>query len=31
MDYNFDKAAFASTMIRRSDRVIILTDAFKFD
>jgi len=31
MDYNFDKAAFASTMIRRRDREITLTDAFKFD
>ena len=31
MDYNFDEAAIASAMIARSERVIILADASKFD
>jgi len=31
MDYNFDEATIASAMIARSERVIILADASKFD
>jgi DeoR family glycerol-3-phosphate regulon repressor len=31
MDYNFDEAAIASAMIARSERLIILADASKFD
>lgn len=31
MDYNFDEATIASAMIARSDRVIVLADASKFD
>ena len=31
MDYSFDEAAIASAMIARSDRVIALIDASKFD
>jgi len=31
MDYNFDEAAIASAMIARSERVIIVADASKFD
>jgi DeoR family glycerol-3-phosphate regulon repressor len=31
MDYSFDEAAIASAMIARSDRVIVLIDASKFD
>jgi len=31
MDYNSDEAAIASAMIARSDRVIVLVDASKFD
>jgi DeoR family glycerol-3-phosphate regulon repressor len=31
MDYSFDEAAIASAMIARSDRVIALVDASKFD
>jgi DeoR family glycerol-3-phosphate regulon repressor len=31
MDYSFDEAAIASAMIARSDRVIALADASKFD
>ncbi len=31
MDYSFDEAAIASAMIARSDRVIVLVDASKFD
>ncbi|MCP4768142.1 MAG: DeoR/GlpR transcriptional regulator [Gammaproteobacteria bacterium] len=31
MDYNFDEAAIASAMIARSERVVILADASKFD
>jgi DeoR/GlpR family transcriptional regulator of sugar metabolism len=31
MDYSFDEASIASTMIAHSDRVAILADASKFD
>jgi DeoR family glycerol-3-phosphate regulon repressor len=31
MDYSFDEAAIASAMIARSDRVVALADASKFD